>query len=231
MSKSAKGASKTADPADALNALVAKLGKSHSGERRTPEPTCEHADAVLDGLVYAMLMWEAGESTAAEARRKLLDTYVDYNELRISYPPEVSAAMGRRSNINDERAARLCAALNEVFVRENALTLESLRDAGKREARAYLESLPGVPTFVSSRVLLLELGGHAFPVDGRIASVLTEAGVLEDGEDPETYGTKLERLVRAGEAESAYMVIEASLDADSGKSKRRKTSTSRNTAS
>ena len=77
----------------------------------------------------------------------------------------------------------------------------------KREARAYLESLDGIPDFVAKRVLLTVLGGHCFPLDERLLGVLQEAGIL-DGESAEDASTKLERAIRAGESTSCFAALE-----------------------
>ena len=82
----------------------------------------------------------------------------------------------------------------------------------KRDARAYLLSLEGVPTFVAARVILLGLGGHAFPVDTRLVKLLAAEDVLEPKLSPETATGRMERMLRAGEATSAYLAIESWAD-------------------
>ena len=115
-------------------------------------------------------------SAAQEALAALQDEFVDYNEMRIGMSDELAELLPKRYPLAGERCQRLRAALNTVFQREHRLSLASLAESPKRESRAYLDSLEGITPFVASRVTLLGLGAHAFPVDQRLVAVLAEGG-------------------------------------------------------
>jgi hypothetical protein len=123
---------------------------------------------------------------------------------------EVAQMLGERYPNARERAHRLRASLNELYRREHGVTFEAVLTMPKREARAFIASLEGVPPFVAARVTLLELGGHAFPVDDRIRGELAEEGI--EAGDVESLGSWLERQVRGGEARRAYLAMEAWLE-------------------
>ena len=165
------------------------------------------ADTLVHEVVHAYLLWEANGSLAADGMAKLLQTHVDWNELRVSFSDEASAVLGARYPLATERCERLRATLNDVYEREDALTLDRLRELSKREARAYLESLDGIPGFVARRVLLCALGGHCFPLDERLLGVLQGGGLL-GGEDLESASVKLERAVRAGASAACFGALE-----------------------
>ena len=167
-----------------------------------------HGDPLVDELVRAMLQWEASHGQARNAYERLLGTFVDYNELRASLPDHVVEALGPRYPKAAERSERMRMALTAIFEREDALTLAHLRDTPKREARAYVESLDGLPRFAAARVVLLGLGGHAFPVDGRLAGLLRSAGVVEEDADTDKCCLRMERAIRAGDAREAYELLE-----------------------
>ena len=132
--------------------------------------------------------------------------------MRVCLADELAGMIGERYPKAVERCARLRSALNELYRREHAVTLARAAGLGKREAREYLDSLEGMPPFVSARVALLALGGHAFPLDERIHQVLLEEGAVPaDLRLPDAAGW-LERQLRAGEALPAYLTLETWLN-------------------
>jgi len=210
------------DPAGALTKLLGRLATRHGNEPADPSADlCPNGcDGPLHELVYSFMLWEASHAKAGEAVTALLDTFVDYNELRICYPEEMVPAVGASYPRVEERCARLHAALHDIFVRENGVTLARLLDQGKRDARAFLGMLEGVPGFVAARVAVVSLGAHAFPVDDRLCEILTDAGVAEAGTGNDELSGRLERLLRAGEALPAYLLLEAEAGTAKPKPKR-----------
>lgn len=159
-------------------------------------------------LLRSMLLWEAGAKHAVAAMQRLAETVVDVNELRICLADEIALALGRVP-MAEERAHRMKLVLCDVYNREHRVSLESLASEGKREAKVYLDSLDAIPPFVASRVLLVGLGGHAFPMDDRLHARLQAAGAVEDGHDALAAAGWAEREFRAGEALGAYFAVEA----------------------
>ncbi|MCC5785933.1 MAG: hypothetical protein JJU33_04435 [Phycisphaerales bacterium] len=194
---------------EALKGLHELLGELPQEPAECPDPACpKGTDAPLARLVESFMWWEAGGRHAPAAVEKLCAELVDYNELRICLPDEVLAIIGTKYPRGQERCERLNAALNAVYNREHALNLETLLSMPKREARVYLDGLDGITPFIASRVMLLTLGAHAFPVDSRVASVLSEASIAEPDEQPAQIAAKMERLLRAGECREIYLGVE-----------------------
>lgn len=167
------------------------------------------AEPVLDQFVRSFLLWECSASRAAAAMKRIEQTVVDFNELRVCMPGELVRIIGERYPRAEERARRLRSALNAIYAREHRVGLEPLAERSKREAREYLESLDGTPRFVAARVALVNLGGHAAPVDGRILRRLVDHGLVEADATPESAAAQLERRVRAGEMLEAYSLLQA----------------------
>jgi endonuclease III len=167
-------------------------------------------------LVYSMLLWEAGASKAAAAARRLQESVVDVNELRSCLEDEIVRLIGPRYPRAAERAARMRAVLNQVYHDGNTVSLARLRAMNKREARTYLESLDGIPAFAAARVLLISLGGHAFPLDRRLHKVLADANAIEVNPYTKAAGLWVERQIRAGDALDAYLALEHCVDAKGG---------------
>jgi hypothetical protein len=198
-----------------VTALVKRLRGEYGAAldcASTTPPTIDPAEPLLGEFVRSFLIWEATTAKAAAAMTRLEQSVVDFNELRVCLPDELTRMMGERYPRVEERSLRMRAALNEIYHRQHAVTLEPLMGLGKREAKDYLDSLDGVPRFVSSRVFLLCLGGHAAPVDGRITRRLIEAEVADTGASPDAASATLERKVRAGEMGEVYRLLQAWAD-------------------
>lgn len=204
-----------ADPTRKLAALLRGLRAAHgelAAEPWLPPPADGH-DPLIHQFIYSFLLWEWRAGPAAVALDRLLRTVVDANELRVCLPEEIAAAAGDTTPHAIERASRMRAALNEVYRREHIVTLAPAAALAKRDARAYLESLEGVPAFVAARMVLLALGGHAFPLDDRLHAALDAEQALPPALPLADAAGWLERHFHAGEAAPAYLLMEAWLDA------------------
>lgn len=210
----------SADPAATLRAFLERRlaeARDHDdeplagGAPRFARPTQDDhpfGDPVLETLLEAFLVWEAGHKRAATAPAKIAAHCVDANELRICLTAEIVAALGSSYPKAAERADRIRATLNDIFQREHDVSLASLAEAGKREARQYLDSLDGIPPYVAARTALLALDCHAFPADTRLTKLLHAEGCLPDAEQPEAAAGWIERQLRAGEARDMFLALE-----------------------
>jgi hypothetical protein len=211
----------TPDPARKLGALLKRI-RSAAGEPIDPWEQCRPAaatgqptgagDELVWHVVFSFMAWEAGTACAVAACQRLHQAVVDYNELRVCLPDEVAALLGANYPHMRERSLRLRAVLNDIYRREHRVTLAHLPAMGRREARLYLESLEGMPLFVSGRLALLSLDTHAFPLDQRLRRALLDEQALPAdvaGTDISEAVGWLERHFRAGEAAPAYRLLEA----------------------
>lgn len=197
------------DPAKKLSALIKKLRTTYGDEVADPgmEGLPPGADPLLWQLVFSFLAWESSTSRAVTANKKLHAAVVDYNELRVCLIDELVGMIGDRYPRAVERVTRLRTALNDLYRREHAVKLSKLVDSPKRDARQVLDSLEGLPPFVSARMMLLAFGGHSFPLDERIHQALvSEEAAPADFTEAAGW---LERQFRAGEAAPAYNLMEA----------------------
>lgn len=192
----------TADHAKNLGGLLRSLKTAYDVE---PPPE----RGAIDELVLSFLMWEATAAKAEAALKRVHSGVVDFNELRVCKAPEIVGMLGKQYPRVEERAQRLRAALNEIYLREFAVSLDACAALSKRDARRYIETLEGVPAYVAARVVLLRLGGHALPVDERLLGRLIESNVVEPGDDVAKASGILERHVKAGEGVFAHQLLQA----------------------
>ncbi len=190
-----------------LAALIASIAAPAEADAATMPPL-EGIEPVLAEFIFSFLLWETTPKQASAGTTKLIGSFIDLNELRISLPDELAAILGSRYARAAERTLRLRMALNQIFLLEHEMSLARLRELSKRDARQYLIDLPGVPQFVAARVSLLALGAHAFPLDDRLFQLLVSRDVASAEQSADECSQWLERQFRAGEAAEAYLKLE-----------------------
>ena len=161
----------------------------------------------IEQLVRSFLLWEASAAQADAGYDRLMKLTVDFNDLRVTDPTDVAAALGPRFPRVEERAYRLKVSLQDVYEREHAVSLDGLAAKSKREARAYLDDLNGMVPFVSARVMLLSLSGHAIPVDDRMVARLQADEVAEPKVTVAELQAFLEHQVKAADAVQVAEVL------------------------
>lgn len=189
-----------------LSALLRRLRKAH---KLTEQP--ESTEPVTQ-LVLGFLQWNATRKQARTAYERITAQLVDHNDLRVSHSHEIIALLGSNYPRAEERAARMRDALQEIFVREHVVSLSHLHGKGKKEVRAYLDTLPGIPPYVAAQVLLLSFGGHAIPVDDHLADVLRGDGIVDPDATVEVIESFLEHQVRAGEGVAVHHALQTWAD-------------------
>jgi len=195
------------DVAKALNSVLKKVGAPEA------DPFFEQERNGVEQLVYGFLLWESTTARANAAYKRLADTFVDFNDLRVAKPRHITEALGKTYPLAEERAVRLLAALNEIYIREYEVSLENALSGGKREAKKYIDSLEGMTPFVSARITLYGAGVHAVPVDQRVLDMLIAQGVFEEGTTVDDACATLDRAVRAADGKSVADKLQSMSDA------------------
>jgi len=172
------------------------------------DTTLLSADPLISELVFSMLVWESSIEHAVNAAHSIEQELVDLNELRVCSPEELVRVFPSRYPKSLERCQRLNAILNAIFQKENSLSLAHLREMNKKDVIEYFRSIDGLPPFVSSRVILLGLGWHAFPIDEWLTKQLSRHGITETSLTISEQTQRMERLVRANDALKYYTLIE-----------------------
>ena len=154
----------------------------------------------VDQLLLAILQHYTSDAKAVKALKQLRDEMVDINEARVTTVPELVAVFGDQVPHAAEAAGVIHRALNAVFYREHTVTLDMLQRTGRREAKAYLDSLDGVDAYCVASVRLWSLGGHAIPMSAALFQALHRAELIDPSATPDEAQAFLERNVPAAEA-------------------------------
>lgn len=188
-----------------LTSLLEKLKSAYSPQ----EPP---ASEPVTQLVVGFLQWQATVAQAEAAFTTLMEPLVDINELRVSHDYELIDIIGPAYPLAEARVARLRESLNEIYVREHAVATHSIASRGKKEQRAYLDSLPGMTPYVAALVTLISFGGHAMPVDEKLVELLADQGIV-DAETPcDEVESFLLRQIKATEALESHLLLQAWAD-------------------
>ena len=132
----------------------------------------------LSELVSALLSHRTKNADSGRAFRTLRAKFSTWEAVRDSPAPEVEAAISV-STWPEQKAPRLQAVLREITRRRGELSLDFLGAMPVKEARAWLEALPGVGPKTSAATLLFSrLRMPALPVDSHHHRVAQRLGLI-----------------------------------------------------
>ena len=181
-----------------------------------PVPAAGNPDSAFDDpvavLIFSFLLWEATTSQAKDAMQKLVDSTVDFNELRVCLPNEIVATIGIRYPRSVERAQRLKTTLHSIYLAQHSVSLEHLADLGKRETKAFIEGLKGIPSFVASRLLQRCYDVHTIPVDDRLVDLLVEHDVLSEPVEADVVCSWISRQVKSKDVSAVEATLRILID-------------------
>lgn len=164
-------------------------------------------DEPLDRLVLAALGSDCSDTEARSRVDRLRAAMVDWNEVRVSYPQEISVAAGLPKEHGLDVSERLIRILRSIYTREHAMSLDRLKSLPRREAKHYLEQLDGMDEYVAASVVLWSLGGHAIPVSEIQLAALRSAELVDPGATRAEVQTFLERHVSAGQGREFCLAL------------------------
>jgi endonuclease III len=170
-------------------------------------------------IIVSFLEWNATRSKALAAQERLMAELIDLNDLRVSHHEELLELIADSHPGADERVARLLEVLHELYLREHGMVIESLAGKSKKIVKTYLDTLPGMPSYVASQVLLLAFGGHAVPVDDHMMALLRAEGCIDEEATVEETTAFLERQIKAADAVESHHILRAWADANATASK------------
>lgn len=140
-----------------------------------------HTIDPLSELVSALLSHRTLNRDSGQAFRALRAGFADWAAVRDAPLAEVEQAISA-CTWPEQKAPRIQQVLREVTARgDGAMSLEFLRDWPVAQARAWLESLPGVGPKTSAAVLSFStLRGKALPVDSHHHRVAARLGLIPE---------------------------------------------------
>ncbi len=209
-----------------------RLKKAYAKMRQqTPAPETPAPTEPLHQLASATFAVSCGEKQAARLVDSLLSNMAGWNEVRVSRPAEINKAIGDAVLDSLEPCQRLLSMLESVYERENALSLDRLKQMGRREARQYLDSLGGVDEYGVASVALWSLGGHGIPVNDGLLKELRAARLAHPDATRGEVQAFLERHISAADAQVFSIVMASYKASKSATPKKAKKATTKTKAS
>ena len=185
----------------AIASLIRKLDRAFPRTERVQRTP-------MDEFVLSFLLWEGISQRAEHALKRLLDGSLDLNELRVTRPDDLASIIGKTYPLAEERAERLHLALNDLYKREHAVSLDRVIAMTKRDGRKYIEELDGMVPYVAARISLFALDTHAVPIDDRTLRLLIEHEVVEPAATLDKAVGKLERHIKSTDAVQAHFLLQ-----------------------
>ncbi len=170
---------------------VAKCIAILENEYGVPQP--DGIDPV-DLLVMTILSQNTSDTNSLRAFALLKGAFCNYEKALAASDEAVADAI-RPGGLAEIKARRIKEALVRIKQDAGAISLSFLADMGKKEAMAYLISLPGVGPKTASVVLLFAFSMPFLPVDTHVYRVSRRLGLLAEDVRPEKAQPILERIV------------------------------------
>ena len=155
-------------------------------ERPTIAPQPSSADAAAGAVVSAknaqivagvILGLHGPPTEGAEAARKLMSHFVDWNEVRVSRPATLITALGRTPRAA-ERIALMQRFLEAYFLRQRSLNLDYLFTLKGHEVRRFLSDLEVFDREELAAVFLAGFSVPVFPPSDALRDAAESAGLI-----------------------------------------------------
>ena len=143
-----------------------KIQKLHRTlKRKYPKVEPVFFEEPADAIVYGIVSEHLKEKATQTAMKRFAEYFVDLNDLRVARTEEIVEVLGEDSQASRTAALTLCQVLGGIFNKHHRMSLESLKKAGKRPARAAIEKMPGISLYVIDFCMLTAFQGHAIPLN------------------------------------------------------------------
>ncbi len=133
----------------------------------------------LNQLILSTFYHLTSVRRATRGLRQLKRSFVDWNEVRISHPAEVSGALSsaKWARVGAERVLCIMRELCNAYARTD---LDFLRELTPAQARTCLKALPPVCRHLADEVLLMSLELPVLPCSPGTARMCHRLGLIED---------------------------------------------------
>jgi endonuclease III len=179
-------------PQSSRKQLVPKLHKALKGHYRPV--VANTGRSMLEQVLFACCLENAQHEAAEKAFARLLESYFDLNEIRVTTVAELAETL---QGLPDPSRAALALrrVLQGVFESTYSFSLDHAKKHSIAHGIKTLEHIHGIPPFVVQHVVATALGGHAVPLDLGALSGLYLSGVISREEYDAGKVAGLERLI------------------------------------
>jgi len=173
-------------------AIISKTFKVLKKHYSAVQPQSDRT--VLEHMLYACCLENSKHQDGDDVFAKLLESYFDWNEIRVTTTRELATAMSTLSDSSDS-AKRLKATLQSVFETHYTFDLDFYRKQNLGKAVKEIERLKGVTPFSVGYLTQNALSGHAIPVNEGALQALYVVGIITEAEAKKGLTPGLERAI------------------------------------
>lgn len=202
-----------------------------SMKRKYPKVKKVEYEDILEALIHSLALEHTTETATKMAFRRFSDYFIDFNDMRVSRPEEIVEMLGEDSTAAKAVASNIIKVLTMIFRKYNTINLESLRKAGKRQARATLEKFDNISSFCVDYCLLTAMGGHAIPLTEKMVKFLKDNELVHPSADVNEIGGFLARQIPASNAYEFYSLLRRQSEEQKGLKKKTTTTRRKSTKS
>ena len=165
--------------------------------------------AASDPITHALLgilSRDAPEQKARDALERLCASIVDYNEMRVIPPLEMTGALGNfpGARLKCEDISR---ALNKIFAMHHTVTLENAAPLDRKSLLALLEQIDGLDPYSRARMRLFGFQKHAFPLDSAMLTYARQTQIIDGQCTHDDAQNFLERQTNEGDAPAYFALL------------------------
>ena len=180
-----------------FSALKKAAGKITEPEYKDP----------IEAVVYAVVSEQTTLKQAKSAIKKMKSHFVDFNDLRVSRAEEVIEVIGVTKEVGTKVAGNMSQILNTIFDRYDVVSLETMFEVGKRQAKKELEELGCMGSFVIGYCFLTALKGHSIPTTETMIEYLRRNDMVYPSADKSTIEGFLERQISSSDGYTFYRLL------------------------
>jgi endonuclease III len=191
-----------------IQSLDRRFGKVNRPEFMPP-PSSADMDAALavatrnsEIVASAVLGLHGPPDEGREAARKLMNCYVDWNEIRVANRESLARAMGKDPRAM-ERATNLQRFLEAFFLRQRNMNLECLVEMKPSERKQFLGDLEVFARDELAAMLLSCFGHGVYPPAEPLNRVGLRCGMLK----PKTTALQMCKILEKGLSESELLSL------------------------
>jgi len=133
----------------------------------------------MDELISCILSQSTNDINRDRAFARLKERFPDWEAVRFAELEDLIDAV-RPAGLANQKAPRIQNALEVIFEKVGAYSIDFLNDLSLDEAKAWLVSLKGIGPKTAAIVLCFAYGRPAFPVDTHIYRVSKRVGFLPE---------------------------------------------------
>jgi endonuclease III len=150
--------------------------------------------SMLEQVLFACCLENAQHDAAEKAFTRLLESYFDLNEIRVTTVAELAETLQELPDPS-RAALALRRVLQGVFESTYSFSLDHAKKHSIAHGIKTLEHIHGIPPFVVHHVVATALGGHTVPLDLGALSGLYLTGIISREEYDAGKVAGLERLI------------------------------------